>query len=164
MQRHLCISCIRSDDTVTRLILSPRQKLTNSRSRNPDDAFLLIYPSDARHLIEITHATCPISPRVIHPEMSEIHRTSIEIRHISHPISALFLPSANLYGSCKHRTYRMLYRRRSLKTEMTVFRTEHQRFIEPVLTCLHFNYYRISLSQSSHLASLANRISERRIG
>ena len=83
---------------------------------------LLIVGTDTVHLLEITDITRPDGFLPIHPQLTEVDRTTVEVGHISHQQLTLTFPTGNLHTATDNGI-------RSLDGKSTILRSEPQGLI-----------------------------------
>ena len=98
------------------------QYLLDGFPGNPQDMVLLIVGTDAVHLLEITDITRPDSFLPVHPQLTEVNRTPVEVGHIGHQQLTLTFPTGNLHTSTDNGI-------RSLDGKSTILRSEPQGLI-----------------------------------
>ena len=124
---------------------------------NPQHMVLLVVSTDAVHLLEITDIARPDGFLSVHPQLTEVNRTSVEVGHIGHQQLPLTFPTGNLHTATDNGIL-------SLDGQSAVLRSEPQGLIEIIGTCLKMDGHFGGLSQSSHFAGLAQGIGQRRVG
>ena len=90
---------------------------------------LLVVSTDAVHLLEITDIARPDGFLSVHPQLTEVNWTPVEVGHIGHHHLTLPFPTGNLHSATDDGIL-------SLDGQSAVFRTESQGFIEIIGTSL----------------------------
>ena len=72
------------------------------RCRNIENLVLLVHTAYAVHLLEVFHVPRPVSLFAVHPELAELERPAVELRHIGDIEFSLLLPSRDFHSAANH--------------------------------------------------------------
>ena len=126
--------------------------LFHRRSRHIQYFLGLVDGSDAVHVVEIGHVSCPNGLAAIHPQLSEFQRSAVEVGHLCHIIFALFLPSCEAYAAA-HGHLPVGH-----DTGAVVFGSDDDGLVQPVGAFAQVDAHLLSSVESSGLTSLLQRL------